>query len=451
MKGWGANPPTDDMLMTRPLCCARMWGRTALVMRMRPKTLTSKTIRSWATELSSLAPDEPMPALLTRTSMRPDRSSTSRTAPATDASSVTSSGRNTTPSRSCPIAALRLVPYTVNPAPSSARAAASPIPPDAPVTSATRPVPIDICHSFSRLRSSAARAGAGGDCPSAARDSPHLDSGSRGDRDQLAALCGLGVLAGGAAGHQHDREDRAGDRYPGAGEEGVLEALGQRDRGRLAGGRRVVGAAVRHGGEDRQAERPADLLRRIDQARGQTGLVRLNPADRRDRHRDERQAEADRREQGREQDVADEAAVHVDLREPDKPGGGDEQAGDQHRLEAEAGDQWGARAGCEDDADGERQVRDAGLECRVPEHVLHVQRDEEEHGEQRGGDQDGGHVDAGDRAHAEDARERDERGLLAALDQVETTHQREREPAEAERLRRAPAGAVRVDQRVDEQ
>src|SRR5215218_7338809 len=84
MKGWGANPPTDDMLMTRPLSWARMWGRTALVMRMRPKTLTSKTIRSWATELSSLAPDEPMPALFTRTSMRPDRSNTSRTAPATD-------------------------------------------------------------------------------------------------------------------------------------------------------------------------------------------------------------------------------------------------------------------------------------------------------------------------------------------------------------------------------
>ena len=39
-----------------------------------------------------------------------------------------------------PAVALRLVPYTVNPAPTSARAAASPIPDDAPVTSATRPV-----------------------------------------------------------------------------------------------------------------------------------------------------------------------------------------------------------------------------------------------------------------------------------------------------------------------
>ena len=43
-------------------------------------------------------------------------------------------------SRSSPASALRLVPYTVNPASTSARAAASPIPDDAPVTSATRPV-----------------------------------------------------------------------------------------------------------------------------------------------------------------------------------------------------------------------------------------------------------------------------------------------------------------------
>src|SRR3954453_12382629 len=89
--------------------------------------------------------------------------------------------------------------------------------------------------------SSAARAGAGGDCPPAARDSPHLGSGCRRDGVELAAPRGLSVLAGGAAGHQHGREDRASDRYPGTGEEGVLEALGQRDRGRLCGGPRGGG------------------------------------------------------------------------------------------------------------------------------------------------------------------------------------------------------------------
>src|SRR5688572_26713155 len=116
-----------------------MCGSTARVVRIEPKTLVSKSARACSIELSSAAPAMPTPALFTSTSIRPDRSSTSRTTPATDPSSVTSSGRNTTPSRFSPAAAFRLVPYTVNPAPTSARAAASPIPADAPVTSATGP------------------------------------------------------------------------------------------------------------------------------------------------------------------------------------------------------------------------------------------------------------------------------------------------------------------------
>ncbi len=62
---------------------------------------------------------------------------------------------------------------------------------------------------------------------------------------------------------------------PGADGEGALEALGERDRHR---GRRPAATSsvplVRDRGEDRQAERAADLLRGVDQARGQPGLVR---------------------------------------------------------------------------------------------------------------------------------------------------------------------------------
>src|SRR4051794_19344807 len=140
MNGAGRNHKTELTLMIRPLPCSRICGRTARVIRIAPKTLVSNSARACSIELSSAAPATPTPALLTRTSIRPDRSSTARTTPATDWLSVMSSGRNTTPSRVSPAAALRLVPYTVNPAPRSARAAASPIPTDAPVTSATRPV-----------------------------------------------------------------------------------------------------------------------------------------------------------------------------------------------------------------------------------------------------------------------------------------------------------------------
>src|SRR5579859_8109760 len=58
MYGAGTSPSTDEILMTRPRRRARMWGRTALVMRTRPKKLTSKTRWSWATELSSAAPGD---------------------------------------------------------------------------------------------------------------------------------------------------------------------------------------------------------------------------------------------------------------------------------------------------------------------------------------------------------------------------------------------------------
>jgi hypothetical protein len=47
----------------------------------------------WVIENSSAAPVEPTPALLTWTSMRPNRSITSLTAKATDSSLVTSRSR----------------------------------------------------------------------------------------------------------------------------------------------------------------------------------------------------------------------------------------------------------------------------------------------------------------------------------------------------------------------
>src|SRR3954453_590810 len=140
MNGAGMKPRTELTLMTRPLPRWRMLGSTAWVMRIEPKRLVSKSARGCSIELSLAAPETPTPALFTSTSMRPDRSSTARTAVATDSLSVTSSGRNTTPSRVSTAARLRLVPYTVKPAPRSARAGAPPIPTDAPVTSATRPV-----------------------------------------------------------------------------------------------------------------------------------------------------------------------------------------------------------------------------------------------------------------------------------------------------------------------
>src|SRR5437667_180723 len=137
MYGAGTSPSTEEMLMIRPVPAARMCGRTAFVIRTSPKKLMSKTRWSWATELSSAAPAAPVPALLTRTSSRPNRSITRRTTALTDSSLVTSRSRNVTPSRWATPDAFRLVPTTSKPASTSASDAAFPIPEDAPVTSAT--------------------------------------------------------------------------------------------------------------------------------------------------------------------------------------------------------------------------------------------------------------------------------------------------------------------------
>src|SRR3954452_4193733 len=137
MKGYPTNLPREEMLMSLPRPRPRMCGRTALVMRMRPKTFTSNTRCAWATETSSAAPSMPSPALLTRTSIRPNRSITCWTTLLTDSSLVTSRARNVTPPPGVLPDTFRLVPTTSNPASARASAVALPRPEDAPVTSAT--------------------------------------------------------------------------------------------------------------------------------------------------------------------------------------------------------------------------------------------------------------------------------------------------------------------------
>ena len=82
---------------------------------------------------------------------------------------------------------------------------------------------------------------------------------------RLAALRRLDRRARVAAVDQHGGEDRPGQREERADQERVAEPVVQRDERVDAG--RVVGRRVGDRGEDRQAERAADLLARVDQAR----------------------------------------------------------------------------------------------------------------------------------------------------------------------------------------
>src|SRR4051794_21359552 len=143
-------PCTDERLMMRPRPRDRMCGRTSLTKRMTPKTLMSKTPWACSTEVSSAAPIEPMPALLTRTSIRPNRSITCWTTAVTDLSLTTSRSKNVTPRSGATREVSRPVPATSKPAATSASAVCLPMPEEAPVTRATGRFVV-IMHSRTHL------------------------------------------------------------------------------------------------------------------------------------------------------------------------------------------------------------------------------------------------------------------------------------------------------------
>jgi Bacterial regulatory helix-turn-helix protein, lysR family len=66
-----------------------MCGSTACVSATAPKNIVSITTRRWSASIASTAPTDPMPALLTSTSMRPKRSSAAATARSIWSGSVT--------------------------------------------------------------------------------------------------------------------------------------------------------------------------------------------------------------------------------------------------------------------------------------------------------------------------------------------------------------------------
>ena len=139
-----------------------------------------------------------------------------------------------------------------------------------------------------------------------------------------------------------------------------------------------------------------------------------------------------------------------DLREPDEGGGDKQHAHRRHLLEADPRDQLRRDPGRQDDRDRQRQVGEPGLDRAVPEHLLHVQRDEEEHREQRSSHEQADDVRSPERPQPEDA-EGHQRTAGAELDRDEPGDERDRGDQEPDRPRGAPAGAVCVEQRVDEQ
>ena len=102
------------------------------------------------------------------------------------------------------------------------------------------------------------------------------------------------------------------------------------------------------------------------------------------------------------------------------------------------------------DRDGERQERQPGLERAGAEHVLQVQRGEQEGAEQHGGGGEHHHEAAAD-ARGRARRWTRSSGLRGAqLERGEGGQAGERRGADAERLGRGPAAGLRLGEGVDE-
>ena len=97
------------------------------------------------------------------------------------------------------------------------------------------------------------------------------------------------------------------------------------------------------------------------------------------------------------------AAVRADAGEQQHPGGGDREAGRERDPHAGVGDDVAAGVHAGADRDGERQEREPGRERAGAEHVLQVQRGQQERAEQHRGGGEHHHEAAADGAVARGA------------------------------------------------
>jgi hypothetical protein len=141
--------------------------------------------------------------------------------------------------------------------------------------------------------------------------------------------------------------------------------------------------------------------------------------------------------------------VLADAGEQQHPRSGDGEAAGEREPDTGAGDQVGAGVHAGGDRPGEGQECEAGLQRARSEHVLEVQRGQQEGPEQhgRGGQH---HQEAAADGAIGQALHAQERLLRVQLDRGESGEAGECRGADAERLHRGPAGVLGLGKRVHE-
>ena len=168
-----------------------------------------------------------------------------------------------------------------------------------------------------------------------------------------------------------------------------------------------VGRRDRRGGGD--ADRAADLLRRVDQPRGHAGVVVPHTGQRADRHRDEGERHPDPTEQEGREDVPEVVSVHRKLGVEHEPRRGEQQPERKHALDSDPERERLRDVREHDHGKCQRHVCDTGLHRRVVQHLLHVERQQEELREHRAAEKEARDVRPGERPEPEHPH-REQRG-----------------------------------------
>ena len=229
-------------------------------------------------------------------------------------------------------------------------------------------------------------------------------------------------------------------------QERVAEPAGE------AGGRgRRPGAdgAGGDGDEDGDAERAADLVAGRVQAGQHPRLVVGGAGEHGQRHRDQRDAESQARDEHARQDIANVAAVAVDTGQQQHPGGGQRERDGHGNPQAGVTDEVAAEMRAEADDGGHRQEREPGLQRAGAEDLLQVDRGEQERAEQDRGRGEHHHEAAADSALAE-PRDVEQGPAGVQLQCGERGEAGQAGEAEAERLHGRPAGIGGLRDGVDE-
>ena len=148
-KDWPCMAATEDILTMEPPPDSAITGMACLQPRNTPSLLTALILRQLAMSVSTMVPRAIMPALLTRISRRPKRSTVAAITAFQLSSSVTSRRMNTAASpmaaaTAWPSFSLRSATTTLAPSRASNIASALPMPLAAPVMIATLPATLPM-------------------------------------------------------------------------------------------------------------------------------------------------------------------------------------------------------------------------------------------------------------------------------------------------------------------